>query len=53
MGILSFELKSFEEIKLESFDTEQLMADLVQWSKQLDKDWQVMISQTGTTLAPL
>lgn len=50
MGILSFELQPFEEIKLEPFDTEQLEADLVQWSRQLGKDWQAMINQIDTTL---
>ncbi|WP_281249247.1 hypothetical protein [Acinetobacter populi] len=35
------------------FDEDQFMSDLIEWSKQLDSEWQVMINEVNNALALL
>ena len=33
------------------FDDKQIMADMAEWAKEMDKEWQAMINETDKALA--
>ena len=35
------------------FDDKQIMADMAEWAKEMDKEWQAMINETDKAFALL